>query len=240
LAADAVQGWVAVGAAFLAGVLGLFKYFDYKTKRDRLAAVGESFASTIEALSSANETKRMAGAVLLRRFFQPRTEQGRAGTPYSHEAIEVIAGLLREPQPERLQKVLADGLHYARDLSRADLQRCCLRRAYLGRKKGDKTVLDLSEADLFEADCTGASLREVRAVDTTFYRGVLAEAVLAEADLTGADFRASILTGADFSGARIGGARFRDAHDIPEPVQALLDGDGTARPHAQVPVRKRA
>jgi uncharacterized protein YjbI with pentapeptide repeats len=239
VAADAVQAWVAVGAAFLAAVLGLFKYFDYKSKRDRLAAVGESFASTIEALASDNETKRMAGAVLLRRFFQRGTEQGRAGTPYSREAVEVIAGLLREPQPERLQKVLADGLHYARDLSRADLQKCCLRRAYLGRKRGDRTVLDLSEADLFEADCTGASLREVRAVHTTFYRGVFAEAVLAEADLTGADFRAAVLTGADFSGARIGGARFRDAQDVPDAVQALLDGDGTARPDARVPDSRR-
>ena len=108
-------------AGALAAVLGILKYFNYKTKRDRRAAVGTAFASTVEALASDNETKRMAAAVLLRRFFDRGTEQGEAGTPYLQETIEVIAGMLRETQPERLQKVLADGLRYARNLTGADL-----------------------------------------------------------------------------------------------------------------------
>ncbi|SHN66605.1 Pentapeptide repeat-containing protein [Geodermatophilus obscurus] len=242
MTAETFQAWVAAGGAFLAGVLGLVKYFSYRSKRDRLASVGASFTATVEALASENETTRMAGAVLLRRFFRRKTEQGSAGTPYSAEAIEVIAGLLRESRserlPETLQKVLADGLYYARDLSRADLQRCCLRRAYLGRKRGDKDVLDLSEADLFEADLSGASLRGVKAVETTFYRARLVETVLAEADLTKADFRAAVLTKADFGAALIGGARFSGAEDIPADVAALLDGELTAPAKAVVPEKR--
>jgi hypothetical protein len=237
MTADVAQAWIAVGGAFLAAALGLFKYFNYKSTRDRRAAVGESFNATIEALASPSETKQMAAAVLLRRFFIRGTEQGTAGTPYAREAVEVIAGLLREHQTERLQKVLADGLHYARDLRRADLQRCCLRRAYLGRKRGDKDVVDLSHADLFEADCTEASLREVKAVEATFYRATLVDTVLAGADLTRADFRSAVLTGADFSGATISGARFQGAQDIPETVARYLDAEMVARRDAMVPAR---
>ena len=234
MTAATAQAWIAVIGAFLAALLGLFKYFDYRSKRDRLAAVGSSFAATVEALASDNETKRMAGAVLLRRFFQRGTEQGAGRTPYSHEAVEVIAGLLREDQPERLQKVLADGLHVAGDLTGADLQRCCLRRAYLGRKRGDRRALVLSQADLFEADCTGTSLREVVAVDTVFYRTTLVDTVFVDAILTGADFRHAVLSGADFSGALIGGARFAGATNVPSAVAALLDDEDTAPVGARV------
>jgi Pentapeptide repeats (8 copies) len=209
LAAQAAQAWLTVGGAFLAAVIGVFKYFNYRSKRDRIAVVGASFSATVEALASDNETRRMAAAVLLRRFFDRKTEQGTAGTPYLSETVEVIAGLLREAHPERLQKVLADGL----------------RNAYLGMKKGDKKSLNLSQADLFEADCSGASLRGVTAVGAVFHRCTLVRTVLTDANLEGADFRAARLTRAQFTGAHIGGARFEGAEDIPTEVALLLDGD---------------
>ena len=133
-----LQGWVAVIGGLLAAILGLSRYFNYRSRRDRLAAVGASFALTIEALASDNETSRMAGAVLLRRFFDRHTEQGGRGRPYVNEAIEVMAGMLRQDQPARVQKVLADGLRYARTLQTADLQNCDLSNAYLGKKQGDE------------------------------------------------------------------------------------------------------
>jgi hypothetical protein len=223
LSAAHVQAGIALVAALLGATLGLLKYFNYRTKRDRRAAVGASFSATVDALASDNETRRMAAAVLLRRFFDRETEQGEARTPYLKETIEVIAGMLRAEQPERLQKVLADSLRYAQSLVGADLQQCNLRNAYLGRKKSDRLSLDMSAADLFEADCTGASVRGVIAVEAVFYRAVLERAVLVNANLEKADFRAAKLSGASFSGARIGGAKFEGAEGIPDDVAWLLD-----------------
>ncbi|MFC7447357.1 pentapeptide repeat-containing protein [Rhodococcus daqingensis] len=232
---EAIQGWLAVVGGVLAALLGIFKYFNYRSKRDLRAAVGASFASTVDALSSDNETSRMAGAVLLRRFFDRRTEQGAAGTPYVTEAIELIAGMLREEQPPRIQKVLADGLRYAIDLRRADLQNCDLRNAYIGMKRGDRRGVDLSAADLFESDCAGASFRKVVALKTVFYRARLEGAVLTDADCRDADFREAKLMGAMFDGAQIEGARFAGAEGIPVEVANLLDEHKVGRPGAVVP-----
>jgi uncharacterized protein YjbI with pentapeptide repeats len=234
---EATQAWIAAATAGLTAVLGIFKYFNYRSKRDRIAAVGATFAATVESLASDNETRRMAAAVLLRRFFNRRTEQGTAGTPYSAEAVEVIAGLLREEPPGRLQKVLADGLRYAVDLRRADLQRCHLQNAYLGIREGDKRPVDLSCADLFEADCSDASFKGVNAVETVFYRAILVKTVFQDANLERADFRAACLTEAKFAGARIGGARFDQADGVPTVVARLLDENSVAAAGAQVPTR---
>ena len=144
-------------------------FFRSQNKRDVRASVGTAFTSTVDALASGNPTTRMAGAVLLRRFFNEHTEQGTKGTPYVTEAIALIAGMLREEDVQpRIQKVLADGLRYAVDLRRADLQNCNLQNAYLGMKTGDKKVVDLSEADLYDAKCHGASFRNVRLHRTVF------------------------------------------------------------------------
>ena len=43
---ESLQGWVAVVGGLLAAVLGLFKYFNYRSRRDRLTEVGASFALT--------------------------------------------------------------------------------------------------------------------------------------------------------------------------------------------------
>jgi hypothetical protein len=232
---EGVQAWVAVVAATLTTLVGIFKYFNYKSKRDRQADVGTSFASIVDALSSDNSTRRMAAAVLLRRFFDPRTEQGSAGVPYEKEAIEVIAGLLREDQPEQLQKALADGLRFARDIRGADLQRCNLTNAFLGTKMSDRRQLDMSGADLFEADCSGASLRGVTAVGTVFYRATLEGTVFIDANLQNANFREGTLTRAKFAGAKIGGASFAGATDVPSDVTQLLGEDDVATPGAVVP-----
>jgi hypothetical protein len=71
--------------------------------------VGQAFNSTVEGLSSDAEAKKLAAAILLRRFFDKGTEQGAARTPYEHEAVAVIAALLRNTPTGELQKLLADG-----------------------------------------------------------------------------------------------------------------------------------
>jgi hypothetical protein len=156
LSSEAIQGWLAVVGAILTAALGLFKYFSYRTREDRRAAVGASFVLTVDALASDNGTSRMAGADLMRRFFDRQTERGEAGRPYVMEAIEVMAGMLREEQPVRVQKVLSDGLRYARDLRNADLQNCDLRNAYLGRKTGGERAVDSSVIDGMNG-CSGSA-----------------------------------------------------------------------------------
>ncbi len=255
VSAGAIQAWVGVVGALLGAVVTIFKYFRYQSRRDLRAAVGASFASTVDALASTNETSRMAGAVLLRRFFDHRTEQGAAGTPYVKETIELIAGMLRGEQPPYIQKVLSDGLRYAVDLQNADLQHCDLRKAYIGKKTGDERAVDLSEADLFESKCAGASFKEVIACNTVFYNAGLQGTVLSKANCEEADFRDAKCEEADFrdancknadfreanlfkskfGGANIEGARFAGAKGIPDEVASLLDEDKVGRPGAVVP-----
>jgi hypothetical protein len=177
----------------------------------------------------------MAGAVLLRRFFDRRTEQGARGRPYVGEAIEVMAGMLREEQPVRVQKVLADGLRYARELQGADLQNCDLRNAYIGQKTGDKEAVDLSRADLYGAKCDRASFKGVVAQETVFMEAELRKTVFSDADCRNADFRRAKLDGAKFEGAQIGGARFDGAEGIPEQLAAFLDERSEGLPGAVVP-----
>ena len=235
MSADALQSWLAVAGALAAAILGIFKYFNYRSKRDRLAEVGASFALTVEALASDNETSRMAGAVLLRRFFDRHTEQGARGRPYVKEAIEVMAGMLREEQPQRIQKVLADGLRYAGELQQADLQSCDLRNAYIGKKAGDRSAVDLSRADLYGAKCERASFKAVIARGTVFMEADLQKAVFSGADCRNADFRWAKLNGAKFDGAQIGGAKFEGAEGVPDQLMALLDGASEGLPSAVVP-----
>jgi len=230
----AVQAWLGALATLLTTIAGV--YLNYKSRRERIAEVGSTFASTVDALSTDNDVKRMAAAVLLRRFFDERSELAvrGVGAPYRKEAIEVIAGMLREPQPPRLQKVLADSLRYAVNLRDSDLQNCVLSNGYLGQKEGDKFRLDLSRADLFDAVCVGTSFKNVMAVDTVFYQSNLEGAVFKMADCRRADFRRAELGSADFTGAKIGGANFAGAFNIPAQVASLLDAQGVAATGSEV------
>jgi hypothetical protein len=223
-----VQTWIAVVGGLATAILGILKYFNFRSRRERAAAVGEAFAATIDALASTDPARQFAGAILLRRFFDQRTEQGEGDSPYEKEAVAVIAALLRDVSPGNLQKLLADGLSYAPTLQHADLQHCNLQGAYLGVRPDRK--VDLSNADLFGADLTGASLKGATARRAVFYHAVLRETVLRGSDLTQADFRAADLEGAQFDGAHLAGARFGGAKAIPPEVIALLDDDGRVPP----------
>jgi uncharacterized protein YjbI with pentapeptide repeats len=160
----------------------------------------------------------MAAAILLRRFFDARSEQGTADLPYADDAVNVIAGLLRGCETGPIQKVLADGLRYAPCLAHTDLQGCNLSGAYLGQKEGDKKAANLTNADLYKANLTGASLKGVNAVGAVFFEATLVETVLSGADLSGANFRDAKLHGANFDGAQLTGANFSGASDVPAEV----------------------
>jgi uncharacterized protein YjbI with pentapeptide repeats len=196
--------------------------------------VGQAFNSTVEGLSSDAETKKLAAAILLRRFFDEGTEQGAPGTPYEREAIAVIAALLRNTQTGELQKLLADGLAYASSLQGADLQQCNLSRAYLGQRpravvthgsvrllsarrraqsaknsnrddqRADPTVS--TPIDLTKADLFGANLN-----GASFRGGIARDAVFYTAKAQGAVFEGAHLESADFRQADLKGARFAGA-----------------------------
>src|SRR4051794_29948912 len=108
-------------AGLLTAALGIFKYFNYRSRRDRLGAVGQAFGDVVEGLSSDEEVTRLANAVLLRRFFDPRSEFAlrswwkpwRYATPYATDGINVIAAVLRTEGSGPVQKTLADCLAYA-------------------------------------------------------------------------------------------------------------------------------
>jgi hypothetical protein len=165
--------------AVLAGILGILKYFQYRTRRDKIMLVRQAFESVVKSLASNIEVERMAGAILLRRFFDPDTEVGiprlpywkkmvvrirrffrnktevdTASTPLWKEAVDVTAAILRGQRTGNFQKLLADGLAFAPSLERADLQRTNLQFAYLGsRKKASSPLVrvttDLSYADFY-------------------------------------------------------------------------------------------
>ncbi len=231
-----IQIWVGIIGSLVTIIVSVLGVLNFQRRRDRAAAVGAAFKDVVDSLASDNATLRMAAAILLRRFFDTRSEQGAASLSYAGEALAVIAGLLREAGTGPLQKVLADGLRYAPSLSLADLQGCNLTNAYLGRKAGDKKVVNLTKADLFQANLADASLKGVNAVGAVFFGARLVSTVLSEADLTEADFRNADLTGADFrkaelrgakfDGADLKGARFSGAFNVPAEVAGQLGSGG--------------
>jgi hypothetical protein len=108
--AASLQAWVAVVGGLLTAALTIIQYFGQRSRREKAAAVGSSFAAAVDGLSAPETAKQLAAAMLLRRFFDPSTEQGAAGLPYRSEAIAVIAALLGNTPSGKLQKLLADGL----------------------------------------------------------------------------------------------------------------------------------
>lgn len=215
----------------LAAFVAIIRYFQYKTKRDKIQQVRDSFDAVVKSLSSEDEAERLAGAILLRRFFDRKTEVGVAGVPYSREAVNVMAAILRGQRTAgNFQKLLADGLAFAPSLQRVDLQKTNLQYAYLGaRKKGDggaEIVTDLTDADFYRADLSGASLKKAIARGAKFYQARMHNCVLSEAHLEGASFFDADLKGAKFTGAYLSGAKFQYARNIPPALAQKLDENG--------------
>jgi hypothetical protein len=66
---------VATGlAAVIGAVIAGLQYLRLMTRREKVAAVRRSFEGVVTSLASQNEVDKLAGAILLRRFFDPTTE----------------------------------------------------------------------------------------------------------------------------------------------------------------------
>lgn len=202
-------------------------YINFKSRTEKMRHVREVFQSVVGYLGSPLEAERLAGAILLRRFFDPESELGQAGTPYAKEAISVISAILRTQQTGNYQKLLADSLAYAPALNAADLQRTNLQMAYLSGGSGrDGKTLDFSGVDFYRADLSGASLRGVIARRAVFYQARLHNTVFRDTVLEGANFYEADLKGANFDGALLEGANFRRAINLPPALAAKLDANG--------------
>jgi Pentapeptide repeats (8 copies) len=218
---DIVAVLAALGT-LIGAVLTVLKYLSY---RDKQIAAQAAFRTVVDSLSSTVEGQRLGGAILLRRFFDPRTELGEGRMPYAREAIDVIVALLRETEPGNFQKLLADGLLYAPSLEGADLQRANLQNAYLGRKEGGKAP-NLQRADFYRADLSAASLKGADASRAVFYQARLHNTIFKGADLREASFYGADLLGAEFKGARLTGANFDHARNVPPQLTEFIDGTG--------------
>jgi len=79
--------------AVVAGILGILKYFHYRSRQDELRLVASDFHAVVASLRSDALIERMAGAILLRRFYDMKAESGKA-TPYLKEALDVTTAIL--------------------------------------------------------------------------------------------------------------------------------------------------
>lgn len=217
-------------AAVIGGILGILKYFNYRSRQDELRLIANDFHAVVAALRSDSQIERLAGAISLRRFFDKRGESGK-DIPYAKEAVDVTAAILRGQAISDFQKLLADGLAYAVNLHKTDLQKTNLQFAYLVAKEKDARShagvrIDLSKADFYRADLSGASLKGAFAQEAVFYQARLHRTVLSKADLSGANFFEADLKDAKFDGAIMDKAIFRGARNIPEELLQKLDNNG--------------
>lgn len=73
-------------AGLLTAVIGLLGLINYRTQHDYFTTVGESFASTLDALTDEKLPNQIAAAVLHRRFLNARSIErpGRAARVFTH------------------------------------------------------------------------------------------------------------------------------------------------------------
>jgi hypothetical protein len=90
---------VSIGSAAVGALVAILGVMGYQNRRARLSAIRTAFNDVVGALASEDARQQLAAAVLLRRFFDPKSELGardllgRRRTPYSEEALNVIAAV---------------------------------------------------------------------------------------------------------------------------------------------------
>jgi Pentapeptide repeats (9 copies) len=243
IAAD-VGSAVSIGTAVVGALVAILGVAGYQNRRARLSAIRAAFNDVVGALASSDARQQLAAAILLRRFFDAKSELGardllgRRRAPYSGEALSVMAAVLRGLPSGDLQKLLADGLAYAPTLERADLQRTNLQGAYLGSPLIKGT---LERADFYRADLSGGSLKEARTANAFFYQARLRGTVFQKTDLRGASFFEADVTGANFEDAQLKGASFANARGVPAELEPFLDSERryTSGGPAPPPARER-
>jgi len=218
---------VAALLALLGALFGLSQFFKFRTHRDRLHEIGESFKRLANGLGSNIQVERLSSAALLPRFFDAKSEFGLRDASYAYDAAKLAAGILKTEPTGVVQKTLADGLAEASSLAGIDFQRANLRNCFWG-PRSDGRVVAAPKTDFFRADLSAASLRGADLHGSVFKSAQLVGTVLKQADLRGCNFDLANLRGASFDGASLAGASFVDSSNIPSVVaDAISDGKYT-------------
>jgi uncharacterized protein YjbI with pentapeptide repeats len=210
-------------AAVIAGVLIYLHEISTRNTKKREQFIS-SFDTLVAQLTSDNRTAQLSAAILLRRYFKDTNNE--VGLSLRKETINVISSLLKTLPTSVFQKTLADGLAYAVDLSKCDLQKTNLQDVLLDNKYKD---VIMNETDLFLADLSYANLEGIKAQGVIFYRAILFCTRIRNCDLTNADFRGADLTGVVFKNCILKGADFTGAINVPPAIsEVLVDGKYTS------------
>lgn len=207
--------------AFLIPVLILasnwfIEYTGLKSNRRKRNEASESFEKVVDNLSADNPASQLSAAILLRRFLSLKIGKSQ----YLHkETVNVISSILRTLPTGVYQKTLADGLAYATDLSRADLQRTNLQNVYLGSKSAR---LSLHSTDLFMSNIAHGLIDNVDATGIILYNAVLYGTIIKNSDFTNANFSGADLTNARFNNVILKNANFSKAINIPDEIKKGL------------------
>ena len=179
-----------------------------RVTRENLRNIGIAFKESVAGLSSSSLEIRMSSAILLRRFFDKKSEYGVGGTPFAKATVSVIAAVLKTLQTSDLQKVLSDTLRFAPSgcLKGGDFQRANLSKAFLAGKH-----VDMAGADFFQANLSGTLFKEAVLNDAQFYEASLDGTRFHGSQLRGANFDSAVLQKVDFSMADLTGASFDNA-----------------------------
>jgi hypothetical protein len=97
-------GLASAVAGLATAIVGITKYFNYRTRQDELRLVKQAFDTVVTSLRSDSLIERMSGAILLRRFYDSKTEMGTGGAPYWKVAVDVTAAILRGLTTDDFQK----------------------------------------------------------------------------------------------------------------------------------------
>ena len=208
-------------AAVVYGILKFVQDFIQAESRKR-ENYYKSFDTVVAQLSSDVKTSQLSAAILLRRYFKDTGNKKRADLHL--EAVNVISSLLKVPPSGVLQKTLGDGLAYAKDLDKVDLQGTNLQNLYLGRK--DNIRISMTETDMFMADISYATLNQIDGHGAVFFNSILYHTQIKDCDFTNAYFKGADLSSAYFKDVQLYGANFSQASNLPIEFEGKLSSEG--------------
>lgn len=210
----------AATTALFAIIYGFLKFRHDKKKEDerKRESYQKSFEDLVSQLNTENESAQLSASILLRRYFNETAEDDKKDL--HKETINVISSLLRIKPTGVFQKTLADGLGFATDLSKCDLQKTNLQDVLLDNKNQD---ILMNETDLYLADLSFANLEGIQGHGIIFYDAILFYARIKNCDFTNGDFRGADLNGVVFKNCILKGADFSGAKNKPSFIEENLD-----------------
>ena len=206
---------VVVGGAVFGAIK--FAFYYWNLDNERRDAQKAAFDKTVAQLSSDVKTSQLSAAILLRRFLGTKVAKL---YPYlEKETVNVISSLAKTLPTNVFQKTLVDGLAYASDLSKCDLQKSNLQDVLLNNK--ERQIL-MNMTDLFLADLSYANLEDIKGHDIILYRSILFCTRIKNCDFTNGDFRGADLTNVSFNNVTLTNANFSEAINIPPTIKEKL------------------